>query len=95
MTIDKQLLSKLMHLARLGLTEPAETAMLNDLNKIGTWIEKLDELDTQEVQPLTTLSLAQNIMREDIPQEPLAHDPGLASAPRSDSNYFRVPKVKD
>ena len=94
MTIDKQLLEKLTHLARLEFNEPGEAAMLSDLNKICAWIEKLNELDTQGVQPLTTMSLEQNVLREDIPHEPLAHDKGLASAPSKDSNYFRVPKVK-
>lgn len=95
MIIDRQLLTKLMHLARLELNEGEEAAMLSDLNKICAWIEKLNELDTQGVQPLTGMSLEQNVLREDIPHESLAHDKGLASAPSSDSNYFRVPKVKD
>jgi len=94
MNIDKQLLSKLTHLARLELTELETKDMLSDLNKICAWIEKLDELNTQGIPPLATIPAEQNVLREDIPQAPLAHDQGLASAPRSDSNYFRVPKVK-
>ena len=93
--MNKQLLQKLTHLAKLALTEKAETAMLSDLNKICIWIEKLDELDTSDVQPLTTMCLEKNIMREDIPRKSLNHSQGLASTSHSDSNYFRVPKVKD
>ncbi|MEM7383181.1 MAG: Asp-tRNA(Asn)/Glu-tRNA(Gln) amidotransferase subunit GatC [Bacteroidota bacterium] len=95
MTLDKQLLHKLMHLARLSLPEPAALAMLSDLNKFCTWIEKLDELDTKAVPPLTTMLLEQNIMREDIPQEPLVCKPGLVNTDHAGSNYFSVPQVKD
>lgn len=95
MIIDKQLLRRLTQLARLDFDEQEAAAMLSDLNKICAWIEKLHELDTSGVQPLLTTSLEQNVLREDIPHAPLAHDRGLASAPSKDSNYFRVPKVKD
>lgn len=94
MVIDKQLLSKLMNLAKLSLSEADQETMLQDLNKIGAWIEKLQELDTTGVAPLTNMSLEQDIYREDIPQKPLAHEQALANAPHSDSNYFRVPQVK-
>lgn len=84
-----------MHLARLSLPEPAEMAMLSDLNKICTWIEKLDELDTKAVQPLMQMSLERNIMREDIPQASLVRESGLVNAAHAGSNYFSVPQVKD
>jgi aspartyl-tRNA(Asn)/glutamyl-tRNA(Gln) amidotransferase subunit C len=94
MVINQQLLERLMDLAKLELSGTHEEAMLNDLNKIGAWIEKLQEVDTTGILPLVNMSLEQDVFREDIPQKPLSHDRGLINAPRKDSNYFRVPQVK-
>jgi aspartyl-tRNA(Asn)/glutamyl-tRNA(Gln) amidotransferase subunit C len=87
--IDKPLLQKLAYLAQLEVDANDEAVLLEDLNKIVTWIEKLKELDTASVNPLE-----HNIFREDIPQAPLAHEKVLANAPSKDSNYFRVPQIK-
>ncbi len=94
MVINQQLLEKLMDLAKLELSGAQEEAMLQDLNKISAWIEKLQEVDTTDILPLATMSLGQDICREDIAQTPLAHEQGLLNAPCRDSNYFRVPRVK-
>ncbi|MCG8339841.1 MAG: Asp-tRNA(Asn)/Glu-tRNA(Gln) amidotransferase subunit GatC [Cytophagales bacterium] len=94
MKIDKHLLRKVAHMARLELEEKEEEAMLQDLNKIIAWVEKLDELDTKDVQPLTTISLEKNVLREDQPQVSLPKERGLKNAPRKDTDYFRVPKIK-
>jgi aspartyl-tRNA(Asn)/glutamyl-tRNA(Gln) amidotransferase subunit C len=92
--IDKPLLLKLAHLAQLEVDAHNEAVLLEDLNKIVTWTEKLKEVDTAGVNPLVTMASEHNIFQEDIPQKPLAHDKGLANAPSKDSNYFRVPQVK-
>lgn len=92
--IDKPLLQKLAYLAQLEVDTNDEAVLLEDLNKIVTWIEKLKELDTAGVKPLVTMALEHNIFREDIPQAPLAHEKVLANAPSKDSNYFRVPQIK-
>jgi aspartyl-tRNA(Asn)/glutamyl-tRNA(Gln) amidotransferase subunit C len=93
--MDKQLLDKLMRMARLDLPETEQKEMSNDLDKICGWIEKLQEVDTEGVEPLTTLALEPPALREDAPQAPLNHEKALSSSKYSDSNYFRVPKVKD
>ena len=82
-------------MARLALDEKDEEAMLQDLNKIIAWVEKLDELATKDVQPLTTRSLAKNVLREDQPKIALPKERGLRNAPRKDADYFRVPQVKN
>ncbi len=95
MQIDKPLLQKIAQLAQLELEAHNEAVLLEDLNKIVTWIEKLKELDTAGVNPLVTMALENNSFQEDIPQEPLTHEQGLANAPNRDANYFRVPQVKE
>ena len=94
-TIDKPLLQKIAHLARLEVDADQEAAVLKDLNKIVAWIEKLKEVETTEVQPLFAMSAAQHALQEDVPQAALAHEKALANAPQKDSNYFRVPQVKE
>ena len=92
--IDKPLLHKIAHLAGIEVDAHNEAALLEDLNKIVSWIEKLKEVDTSGVRPLATMSSEHHVFQEDIPQAPLAHEKGLANAPSKDSNYFRVPQVK-
>jgi aspartyl-tRNA(Asn)/glutamyl-tRNA(Gln) amidotransferase subunit C len=92
--IDRPLLQKIAQLAQLEVDAHNEEVLLEDLNKIITWIEALKKLDTAGVNPLVTMALEHNIFQEDTPQAPLAHEKGLANAPAKDANYFRVPQVK-
>jgi len=91
--IDIETLRKITHLARLESEPEHEAEMLKDLNTILDWMEKLNELDTSNVEPLIFMTDTVNHMREDILQEPLPHDKALKNAPKKDSDYFRVPKV--
>ncbi len=93
MNADKETLRKIAHLARLEFNPEKETSMLESLNEILTWVEKLNEIDTTGVEPLTHMSEEVNIMREDQVQPPLPHGKALINAPKKDTNYFRVPKV--
>ncbi len=93
MKIEKPLLHKIAHLARLEIDADKERALLDGLNKIVLWTQQLEEVDTTGVLPLVTMSPEQDVFDEDVPQAPLAHDAALANAPCKDSNYFRVPQV--
>jgi aspartyl-tRNA(Asn)/glutamyl-tRNA(Gln) amidotransferase subunit C len=93
MNADKETLRRIAHLARLEFDEKEEGKMLDSLNKILTWVEKLNEIDTSQVEPLTHMTDEVNALREDEAKEPLPHDRGLLNAPDKDEEYFRVPKV--
>jgi len=67
--------------------------MLSDLNKILNWMNKLNELNTDNVEPLIHMTEAVNVMREDVAQNTVSHEEALLNAPKKDSDYFRVPKV--
>ena len=95
MSTDIQTIRNLAHLARLEFDETKEQEMLQDLNKILDWMEKLRELDTSAVEPLTHMSEEVNVLREDVAYNAVTHEQGLRNAPRKDSDYFRVPKVLD
>lgn len=93
MKIDKETLRKIAHLARLDFEENAEKEMLSSMSEILTWVEKLNEIDTDSIEPLTHMSMEVNNMREDKVLAPLDHEKGLKNAPQKDNDYFRVPKV--
>lgn len=93
MHLDKETLQKIAHLARLEFDENTEKPMLESMEKILTWVEKLNELDTTEVAPLYGMATEVNNLREDKVKEHLPHAAGLKNAPKKDSDYFRVPKV--
>ena len=93
MSTDIQTIQKIAHLARLEFNEAKGQEMLQDLNKILDWMDKLNELDTSNVEPLIHMSEEVNVMREDVARNTISHEQGLKNAPKKDSDYFRVPKV--
>ncbi len=95
MKLDQNTLRKIAHLARLEFDEKSEKEMIADMEEILTWVEKLEELDTENVEPLINMSHEINVLREDKVTEHLSHERGLRNAPKKDDDYFRVPKVLD
>lgn len=95
MKTDINTIRNLAHLARLEINETKEQEMLSDLNKILNWMEQLNELNTDNVEPLIHMSEEVNVMREDIAQNTVTHEEALRNAPKKDSDYFRVPKVME
>ncbi len=95
MKLERSNLEKLAHLSRLNFDGKDEDQMLKSLNDILDWVDKLKELDTESVEPLTHMSEEKNVWREDKVKASLAHEKGLINAPKKDSDYFRVPKVID
>ncbi len=93
MNIDTNLLRNLAHLARLEFSEAEEAKMVQDMNGILGWIEKLEEVPTDGVVPLIHLCEHTNVLRADEVKNHLSRAQGLKNAPQKDSNYFRVPKV--
>lgn len=95
MKIDKSTVEKIAHLSRLSFDEASKEKMTTELNVILDWIDKLEELDTEGIEPLTNMSHEVSVVREDEVKNELSHEEALKNAPKKDSNYFRVPKVLD
>jgi aspartyl-tRNA(Asn)/glutamyl-tRNA(Gln) amidotransferase subunit C len=93
MKINRELLDKIAHLSRLEFEEKDAEKMMQDMTEIVEWVEKLKEVDTDGIEPLTTMSHEVNALREDKVGEHLDHQRALLHAPKKDDNYFRVPKV--
>ena len=56
MDINEQTLARIAHLARLEIDESQKEQMLKELNDMIHWVEKLQEVDTKDVEPLTNMS---------------------------------------
>ena len=93
MKIDKELILKLEHLARLQLSEEERKSMIGDLNNILKMVEKLNEVDTDGVEPMIHMSEAVNGFREDEIKNQLTKEDALKNAPQTDGEFFQVPKV--
>ena len=95
MEIDKQLISKLEELARLELTAAERESLRRDLNEILGMVEKLQELELDEVQPLIYVNDTCTGPRPDRISGQVSREDALKNAPQTDGEFFLVPKVID
>ena len=82
-------------LARLDLTDEEVARFSTQLSAILDYIEKLNELDTDSVEPLAHCLPIHNIFREDVVTESLDTELALENAPLHFENFFKVPKILD
>jgi aspartyl-tRNA(Asn)/glutamyl-tRNA(Gln) amidotransferase subunit C len=92
MNIDLSTVERVATLAKLSFTETEKIKIQNDLSRIVTYFEKLNEVDTEGVEPLIFLSDEINAFREDIPVIEITKEQALKNAPQKNSDYFKVPK---
>jgi aspartyl-tRNA(Asn)/glutamyl-tRNA(Gln) amidotransferase subunit C len=95
MVIDSKTVDKLADLAKLEFDDASKQEIIRDLNRIVTFIEKLNELDTSSVEPLIYLTDETNIMRDDVVKQEITQQDALKNAPKKDSDYIKAPKVID
>ncbi|MEN9370189.1 MAG: hypothetical protein RI952_1054 [Bacteroidota bacterium] len=93
MRIDKDLVEKIAHLARLEFNDQEKVKIEADLNRILDFMETLNEVDTDQVAPLIYMNDEVNVLRKDEVVQTISHEEGLSNAPKKDTDYFRVPKV--
>lgn len=93
MHLDQKLLLRIEHLARLQLSETAREATLEDMNKILGMVEKLNEPDTENVEPLVYINEEANELREDVVEGWQHRDVAFKNAPQSDGTFFKVPRM--
>jgi aspartyl-tRNA(Asn)/glutamyl-tRNA(Gln) amidotransferase subunit C len=80
-------------LAKLQFTFEEMEKFTSQLNQILAYMEKLNELDTTNVEPLAQITELQNVLREDIVRPSLPVEDVLANAPVENEKFFKVPKV--
>lgn len=93
MKVNHQLVDQVAHLARLEFKDAEKEQIIADLNNILGFVEQLNELNTNGVEPLVYMSDELNVMRNDEVKQDVTHAEALLNAPKKDSDYFRVRKV--
>jgi aspartyl-tRNA(Asn)/glutamyl-tRNA(Gln) amidotransferase subunit C len=83
------------HLARLELTEAELATMTRQLGAILDYVQQLQQVNTEGVEPLAHPLPVQNVFRPDEPAPSLPVDEALANAPRRSGNFYSVPAVLD
>ena len=93
MAIDEQTVRRVAHLARIALPEARVAPMVNELNGILAWIEQLNEVDIDGVEPMTSAVTTTLPMRDDVVTDGNAPLRVLKNAPKSEDGFYVVPKV--
>lgn len=93
MKIDNTLVSRLAELAKLEFDKESLENIKKDLSSILELVEKLNELNTDNVEPLVYMSKELNITRTDKVNGLITKAEALKNAPEKNSDYIKVPKV--
>lgn len=93
--IDESQVKKVAKLSRLELTKAEIEEFTGQLSAILDYMEKMNELNTDEVEPLAHCLPINNVFRQDNVKESLGTEKALANAPQRDEAFFKVPKILD
>ena len=93
MSVTRKDVEHIAELARLKFKEKELESFTHQLNDILAYMEQLNELDTENVEPLSQPIEGSNVFREDITKPSLDREHALKNAPDKDEEFFKVPKV--
>ncbi len=93
MKITKKEVEHVARLARLELTEEEKERFTRELNSILTYIDKLNELKTDDVEPTSHVIPIVNVFREDEVRPSHLREKVLANAPEEEETFFKVPRI--
>lgn len=93
MSVDSDTVRRIAHLARIRLDESHVEPMREELNTILAFVEQLDEVNTDGVEPMTSVVATKMRLRADAVTDGSIADKIVANAPASDDGFFKVPKV--
>ena len=95
MSLDKDTVRQIAFLARIRVPEDALKPLVSELNKIIGWVEQLTEVDTEGIEPMTSIAEITLPLRTDEVTDGNYSDRVLANAPDSNGPFYAVPKVVD
>jgi aspartyl-tRNA(Asn)/glutamyl-tRNA(Gln) amidotransferase subunit C len=93
MKISLKEVSHIAHLARLELTEEELEKFSIQLSKILSYMDKLNELDTSNIEPTSHVIPIKNVFRDDVVFPSLSSEEALRNSPERTGNFFRVPRI--
>ena len=94
MEIDNETVDKIASLSKLSFSGKQKEAIKNDMNKMLNFIGKLEDVDTDGVDPLIHMTDDVNVLRADDAVLDITQKEALKNAPKKDSTYFKIPKVR-
>ena len=83
----------LSRLARLSLSDEEKVSFGNQLDSILSYMDKLNELETKDIEPTSHVISMSNVVRDDSVEPSLPRDEALRNAPDSTGEFYRVPKI--
>ncbi len=92
MSVTRDDVRKVARLSRIAVTEAQLDEMAGELNGILGWIDQLNEVDVEGVEPMTSVVETRLPMRDDVVTDGNIRDQVLANAPRAEDGFFVVPK---
>ena len=93
MSVDKSTVAHIARLARIHVPEERQQTLASELNGILAWIEELNEVDTDKVEPLASVTGHSLPRRDDVVTDGDRVDEVLANVPETAGGFFVVPKV--
>ena len=93
MSVSKDDVRKVARLSRIAVPDDKLETLAGELSGIMGWIEQLNEVDIEGVEPMTSVVAAKLPMREDVVSDGNIQDQVLANAPKSDEGFFVLPKA--
>jgi aspartyl-tRNA(Asn)/glutamyl-tRNA(Gln) amidotransferase subunit C len=93
MAVTKKEVEKIAELARLKFSEEELENFTPQMNEILSYMDKLNELNTETVKPLSHPVEQTNVFREDEMKPSITNEEALKNAPSNDEHHFKVPKV--
>jgi len=93
MSVDKETVRKIARLARIAEPEERLEPLVDELNTILKWVEQLEEVDTDSVEPMTSVVDTELPKRADQITDGAIAETVVENAPDRQGNYFAVPKV--
>ncbi len=93
MKINKDTVYKVADLARIEIKEEEVESLTAEMNKILTFMDQLNELDTTGVEPLVYMNEEANIWREDVAKNEISVADGLKNSAKHNESFFFVPKI--
>ncbi len=93
MQVDEKTVRRIAHLARIKVTDAEAKSLVGELSGILDWVKMLDEVDTKDIEPLTSVVAMQLRLREDTVTDGEKAADVTLNAPMSEDGFYVVPKV--
>lgn len=91
--LTREDVAKVAHLARLKLTDQELDVFTSQLGQVLEYVDVLNEVDTENIEPMAHAIEVHNVFREDEVQESLPREAALQNAPLTDGKYYLVPPI--